>query len=100
MADVELSRRAQRDLRALRGSTGLKQVAAALDALAAGAANLDVKPLRGAEPWLRLRVGDLRIIYRPLSDEELTRLPARPSSAFLVSRVVNRRDLERAVRSL
>lgn len=69
-------------------------------------ANLDVKALKGASPWLRLRVGDHRIIYRPLTPDELTplvaRLPtkARPSGGYLVARIVNRRDLEKAVSTL
>jgi hypothetical protein len=29
------------------------------------AANLDIKALTGRSPWLRMRVGDWRVIYRP-----------------------------------
>jgi hypothetical protein len=68
-------------------------------------ANLDVKTLEGAAPWLRLRVGDYRIVYRPLTSVELTTLAAQRgapavSQGFLVDRIVHRRDLEAAVRSL
>lgn len=68
--------------------------------------NLDVKALKGASPWLRLRVGDHRIVYRPLTPGELAPLvapiptKARPTSGYLVERIVNRRDLDKAVGSL
>ena len=52
--------------------------------------DLDVVPLVGHAPWLRLRVGDYRVLFRPES----------APSTFLVVRVVNRRDLERAVANL
>ena len=47
-----------------------RRVSDALESLAAGAENLDVKALAGRTPWLRLRVGDWRVLYRPLSAEE------------------------------
>lgn len=68
--------------------------------------NLDVKVLKGATPWLRLRVGDHRIVYRPLTPAELAPLVApiptnaRPRSGYLVERIVNRRDLDKAVGGL
>jgi hypothetical protein len=55
---------------------------------------LDVRPLEGRKPWRRLRVGDWRILFRPLSSQES------PSGGYLVARIVNRRELERAVREL
>jgi mRNA-degrading endonuclease RelE of RelBE toxin-antitoxin system len=60
----------------------------ALGALAGGAENLDVKALTGQTVWLRLRVGDFRVLYMPAGKQ------------WLVARVVNRRDLDKAVRSL
>jgi mRNA-degrading endonuclease RelE of RelBE toxin-antitoxin system len=62
---VRLSRRAERDLRGLPRSDLVRIRQALLD-LDAGATNLDVKPLSGAAPWLRLRSGDFRILYRPI----------------------------------
>lgn len=47
-----------------------------------------MKPLAGHPPWLRLRAGELRILYRPADD------------GWLVARVIHRKDLERTVRSL
>jgi hypothetical protein len=69
----------------------------------------DVKALQGAAPWLRMRVGDYRIIYRPLSKDELAQAveetrasgdEPEASEGYLVQRIVHRRDLERAVASL
>jgi hypothetical protein len=62
--------------------------------------NLDVKALRGRSPWLRLRVGDWRIVYRPLTRAELKRLDSDELEGYLVARIVNRRDLERTLRTL
>ena len=99
-ARIELSRRAQRDLRDLRGTPDLRRALDGLDRLAEGAENLDIKALQGAAPWLRLRVGDVRVIYRPLTADELQALPGSSTAGFLIARVVNRRDLDRAVESL
>jgi mRNA-degrading endonuclease RelE of RelBE toxin-antitoxin system len=97
---VQISRRAQRDLRALKGTRDLVRVLDALDRLAEQSENLDVKPLQGAAPWLRLRVGDFRIVYRPLTSIELQAIRPRATAGFLVARIVNRRDLDRAIGSL
>ena len=99
-ARIELSRRARRDLRAFRGTLDVRRILEGLDRLAAGAGNLDVKALQGAVPWLRLRVGEFRVIYRPLTAEEVQALPGASTAGFLVARVVNRRDLDRAIESL
>ena len=93
-ARIELATRAVRDLRRL-DAPERRRITASLDELAAGAPNLDVKALAGHTPWLRMRVGDWRVLYRPLSDEE-----AATGAGWLVARIVNRRDLERAARGL
>jgi hypothetical protein len=59
-----------------------------------------VKRLAGRPPWLRLRIGDYRALLRPLTTEELQELPDDFDQAYLVARIVNRRDLERAVEKL
>lgn len=92
---VQLSRRAIRDLRRV-DAPERRRVRAALQVLAAGSNNLDVKPLAGVAPWQRLRVGDWRVLYRPLSDAET----GGGDPGILVAPVVNRRNLLRAVRSL
>jgi hypothetical protein len=46
-------------------------------------------------------VGDWRILYRPLTREELDRLKlGEQPEGYLVARIVNRRDLERTLRTL
>lgn len=103
---LEISSRAERDLRRLqRGDRG--RVVDALQQLVAvpPPGNLDVKQLAGQAGWMRLRVGDYRVLYRPLSEQEKTRLvlargALEGSTGFLVARIVNRRELERTIRTL
>lgn len=88
IAAVQLSRRASKDAAKL-SSTERARVAAALDDLAAGVQNLDVKPLVNRDPYLRLRVGELRVIYRLIDEDALS-----------VVAIVNRRELKRIPDSL
>jgi mRNA-degrading endonuclease RelE of RelBE toxin-antitoxin system len=96
MRGVVLSRRAERDLRRVGAAPELTRIREALEGLAAGAANLDIKALAGSAPWHRLRVGDYRILYRAVEAGEA----ADPNARWLVARIVHRRDLERAVSTL
>lgn len=89
MAEIVYARRAKRDLRRIGPGPEARRIVRALDELAAGAPNLDVKALQGRAPWLRLRVGDWRVLYREIGEGDL-----------LVGRIVPRGDLERAVDSL
>jgi len=84
---VRLSRRAERDLRRLDPQVR-KRIATGLQALAAEAPNLDIKALTASGDWARLRVGEHRILYRPIE------------GGWLVERIVDRRDLERAIGTL
>jgi hypothetical protein len=61
--------------------------------------SLDIKPLTGRSPWLRMRVGAFRVIFRELTAGEIKVLGIDPPG-YLVERVVNRRDLEEAIRPL
>jgi hypothetical protein len=61
-------------------------------------ANLDERPLVGLEPWRRLRVGEHRVIFRPLTRAELAPFPQ--DRGFLIERVVPRGDLGRATKGL
>jgi len=99
---VELGRRAQRDLRALPERDRGRIVRALRDDLAAEPLppNLDLVALRGRAPWLRLRSGDWRVLLRPLTPTELAEVAGTAERGFLVARIVNRRDLERAVATL
>lgn len=63
--------------------------------------NLDIKQLQGRAPWLRARSGDWRIIYRPLSREELLACRAGDEEeGYLVARIINRRDLDQTLRTI
>ena len=84
---IRLSSRAERDLRRLDNQVR-RRVVDGLRALDVGAPNLDVKALKGSVPWWRLRVGEHRVLYRGVE------------GGWLVERIVDRRDLERAIRSL
>lgn len=96
MHGVVLSRRAERDLRRIGAGEPLARIREALKGLAAGAKNLDIKPLAGAAPWHRLRAGDHRVLYRSIDPGETGDSSAR----WLVGRVVHRHDLEQAVSTL
>jgi mRNA-degrading endonuclease RelE of RelBE toxin-antitoxin system len=102
MNHIELSKRALRDLRRVDHANRRRLMSILEDDLAAEPQppNLDVKPLAGRAPWLRLRRGDYRIVYRPMTDAEMRAVPADGQAGFLVERVVDRRDLERAISTL
>ena len=89
MPDVRLARNAERDLRRVGAGPQRKRIVAALIELGADSANLDIKALTGAKPWLRLRVGDYRILYW-----------LRPDDVYEVGRIVHRRDLDASAASL
>lgn len=85
---VQLSPTASRDLRKI-DKVARQRIVERLHNLDSGSPNVDVKSLAGHLPWRRLRIGDWRVLYRPVGDDDV-----------LVGRIVNRRDLERAIRSL
>ena len=83
-----LSRRAERDLRRLGPGPELDRIQEGLERLTGDDPNLDIKRVTGRLPWLRLRIGDWRILYRP-ADE-----------GILVARIIHRAELEQAIRTL
>jgi mRNA-degrading endonuclease RelE of RelBE toxin-antitoxin system len=85
---ILLSTRAARDLRRLGPGPQLDRIEAGLQRLSAGEPNLDIKPVTGSAPWLRLRVGDWRVLYRPAGDQ------------ILVARIIHRSELQQAIRTL
>jgi mRNA interferase RelE/StbE len=89
---VQYSTRAAREIRKLPApdATRLRDAIERLAGGGEGAENLDIKALAGHAPWLRMRVGDWRVIYRPVD----------PGPGYFVGRVINRRDLESAVKKL
>ncbi len=102
MYRVELSKCALRDLRRI-DHKSRKRLLDLLEhdlATEPHPTNLDIKPLTGRVPWLRLRRGEYRVLYRPLTTGELRALAATEQAGFLVERVVDRGDLERAASTL
>lgn len=102
MYRVELSKRALRDLRRI-DHKSRKRLLDLLEhdlATEPQPTNLDIKPLTGRVPWLRLRRGEYRVLYRPLTSSEIRALTASEQAGFLVERVVERGDLERAASTL
>ena len=101
MAHVEFDTHGalKRDLRDAKRAGELVRVRAAIDDLKAEAAGLDIVPLQGRPPWRRMRTGNWRVLFRPLTPTEMGQLGHR-GGGYLVARIVNRRDLERAVASL
>jgi mRNA-degrading endonuclease RelE of RelBE toxin-antitoxin system len=93
---LEVARRAQRDLRQLDVRV-VEGIEAALTPNPP-AENLDVKAVQGRRPWLRLRLGDYRVLFRPLTVRECRDLEV--ERGYLIARVVDRRDLDRAIRTL
>lgn len=89
---VELDRQAQRDLHKLHPDDHRAALRAMADVLThePPPTNTDDRALKGRAPWQRLRVGELRILWRAVGDGERRR----------VARVIHRRDLERAVQTL
>jgi mRNA-degrading endonuclease RelE of RelBE toxin-antitoxin system len=102
MYRVEMSKRALRDLRRIdhQSRRRLLDLLTNDPATEPHPANLDVKPLSGRAPWLRVRRGEYRVLYRPLTNSELEALNAQEHAGFLVERVIDRGDLERAASTL
>lgn len=102
MYRVELSKRALRDLRRIHHKSRKRLLDLLENDLAAEPqpANLDIKPLTGRAPWLRLRRGEYRVLYRPLTNSDLRALGASEQAGFLVERVIERGELERAASTL
>lgn len=90
--EVELDRQAQRDLRKLHPDDHRAVLRAMAGVLVCDPlpANADDRALKGQEPWRRLRIGELRILWRDVEPRKTRR----------VARVLHRRDLEHAVRTL
>lgn len=109
LQNVELTRRAQRDIRRLDRQDQL-QVKAALEALAAEAPNLKIKSVAGRPPWWRLRVGEMGVLYRhedppapqdkPAGQDKPTGQDKPAGRKWIVARVVQRQELDRAVSTL
>jgi mRNA-degrading endonuclease RelE of RelBE toxin-antitoxin system len=99
MKHVVVTARAEKDLRQLDKPTRERVVAGLRADLAPTPPpdNIDVKPLRGAAPWMRLRIGTYRVLFRALTTSELKPLVEglpkadRPTEGYLVERIIHRR---------
>jgi len=91
VSEVRLARRAVKDLDSIPKRVA-EIVLTAIDRLSADPsdASLDVKALVGRRPWRRLRVGSHRVLFH-FSDGQ---------KVLLVGRVIDRKELEQAVKSL
>jgi mRNA-degrading endonuclease RelE of RelBE toxin-antitoxin system len=98
-AHVELSRQAERDLRNLSAPDRKRLVTAIEQTLGSDPmpANADDRALTGRTPWRRLRVGELRVLYRELTVDEL---PDGATRGRRIARIVHRGDLHRAANTL
>lgn len=85
--NVELASRAKRDLRRLDKQTRYR-IFDALRSLAKDAPNLDIKTLKGTQSALQLCVGEYTVLYR------------RVGETWWIERIVDRRDLDRALQTL
>jgi hypothetical protein len=65
----------------------------ALASIGTDAPGSEVRAVDGHPPWLQQRFGDWRILYRPSRNAE-------PPGSWVVARVVGKRDLDAAVRSM
>ena len=103
---IEFSRRATKDIRQLDKPTARRIIEVLERDLAAEPPpdNLDIKQLQGAAPWLRLRIGTHRVLYRPMTPEEISSFADDKTKddddGYLVARIVHRRDLDQAVGTL
>jgi mRNA-degrading endonuclease RelE of RelBE toxin-antitoxin system len=86
---VIVNSKARRDLRRIGAGPEGRRILDKLVELGRDEQNLDVKALQGARPWLRLRVGDYRVLYA-----------LAPGDVYEIERIVHRRDLDSAAAGL
>jgi mRNA-degrading endonuclease RelE of RelBE toxin-antitoxin system len=99
---IRVSTRASKDLRRIGPGPELDRLEEAIENLVRDPPlpTLDIKPLVGRGPWRRLRVSDYRIVFRPITREELGAASRTYQQGVLIERVIHRRDLEKAAKSL
>ena len=98
-AHIELANRAARDARSMDPQTVDVRVRR-LTGLPVTNPALNVVALVGHHPWRRARVGDYRILFRPLTDGELAGLTVEANTGYLIARIMHRSELDRAVAGL
>ena len=97
---MQINPRAEKDYRRLRGAARERVRRVLADRLSAAPlpGKLDVRPLEGLPPWVRLRVGEHRIVCRPLTRTELRGTGS--EVGWYVARIIDRKDLLTAIRQL
>ncbi len=88
---VELDQPAVKDLKRLDSPIKGKIVKVLQQLESSGSVpdNLDIKPIKGFKPWLRLRIGTHRVLFRKMDKDK-----------YLVHRIIHRRDLDRETTKL
>ncbi|MGH3545394.1 MAG: type II toxin-antitoxin system RelE family toxin [Mycobacteriales bacterium] len=66
---ITLQPKAERDLKRIGPGPQRIRILAGLRGLDAAADNVDIKALVGSAAWLRLRIGDYRVLYRDVDSE-------------------------------
>lgn len=99
-AHLQVSPRAEKDFRRLDGPARNRVRSVLVDKLTVTPLprNLDVKSLAGLSPWLRVRVGEHRIVFRPLTSGELRGTGS--VAGWYVARIIDRKELLTAVKNL
>lgn len=96
LSSVVLARRAERDLRRIGRGEALVRLREALESLAAGEANLDIKALVGAARG----TGCASATTVSCTERLRPTKPVTERRASFFARVIHRRDLERAAAAL
>lgn len=99
-AHVQVSPRAEKDFRRLDHPARMRIRSLLADKLTVMPLpqNVDIKPLEGAAPWFSVRVGQYRIVCRALDASEIRDTDA--TAGWYVARIIDRKDLSRAVKDL
>ena len=97
MPEVHLRPQAEKDLRRIGPGPERKRILAGLARLADNEPTLDVKVIVSAAGWRRLRIGTYRVCYRSATT---TTVSGELSAAYVVERIVHRRDFDAAAAHL
>ncbi len=96
-----MSKKAFKDLKRLRSTNAYEKVKKAIEEdlrTEPHPQNLDIKFLKANKPWMRMRVGSHRVLFRPLSKAELAKYSAK--RGFAVERIIDRKELETVIAKL
>ena len=97
MPEVHLRPQAEKDLRRIGPGPERKRILAGLARLADNEPTFDVKVIVSAAGWRRLRIGTYRVCYRSATT---TTASGELAVAYVVERIVHRRDFDAAAAHL